>query len=331
MYRGKHIRHRRAWILSTWAAILLVVVLLLIPFIEPYRLDVDTVQLTSFDLAKGPQPLRVVFVSDFCTGGWPYLTQNRANGIIRQINNLNADLVLLGGDYAANPADTLAFFEQLPAIKAGHVYADLGEKDRSGEFSGKEQEAILKEKDPEGKLTQEQREQLLKSAKRQKDNERIKTLRDAMDAKDIQLLVNETVTVGYGDGGMVTIIGIDEPIQGEPNLIGVAKQVKTSDYVILLGHNPSVIEDATRASDADGRQNWFDLALFGHTHGNQFFGGFNPLGLAKDVVTSSHRKGWVREIHDTPILISRGTGTSVLPVRLGCVPQIHCIDVVSSK
>ena len=181
MYRGKHIRHRRAWILSTWAAILLVVVLLLIPFIEPYRLDVDTVQLTSFDLAKGPQPLRVVFVSDFCTGGWPYLTQNRANGIIRQINNLNADLVLLGGDYAANPADTLAFFEQLPAIKAGHVYAVLGEKDRSGEFSGKEQEAILKEKDPEGKLTQEQREQVLKSAKRQQDNERIKILRDAND------------------------------------------------------------------------------------------------------------------------------------------------------
>ena len=331
MYRGKHIRHRRAWVIATWSVILLAVILLLIPFIEPYRLEVETVQLTSYDLATGPQPLRIVYVSDFCQGGWPYLTQSRANGIINQINNLNADLVLLGGEYAANPEDTITFFENLPKIKAGHVYAVLGEMDRIDGISQKEKNAILKEKDPEGKLTQEQQEQLLNDTLRTKNNERIKVLRDALEAKNITLLVNETVTVNYGDGGLITIVGIDEPIHGEPDLISVAKQVKTSDYVILLGHNPSVIEDATRASDADGRQDWFDLALFGHTHGNQFFGSFNPLGIGTDVVTSSHRKGWVREVHDTPILISRGVGTSVFPVRLGCVPQIHCIDVTSSK
>ena len=294
MYKGKHIRRRGVWIAATWALIALVIVLVLIPFIEPYRLEVETVQLTSADLAPGPKPLRVVFVSDFCQGGWPYLTQGRTEGIISRVNSMNPDLVLLGGDYASDPDGTVAFFRNLPKIRAGHVYAVLGEADQG---------------------TTEQRQALL----------------DVLKEKEIKLLVNEMVSVNYGDGGSVKIIGIDEPINGQPDLNGVARKVQTSDYVILLGHNPSVIEDATRAADADGRQNWFDLALFGHTHGNQFFGSFNPLGLAKDVITPSHRKGWVREVHDTPILISRGIGTSVFPVRLGCMPQIHCIDVQSSR
>ena len=294
MYKGKHIRRRGLWIALTWALILLVVVLISIPFIEPYRLETEIVQLTSSDLSQGPKALRVVFVSDFDQGGWPYLTQGRANSIITQVNSLNPDLLLLGGDYAANPEGTVAFFENLPRINAGHVFAVLGETDRAS-------------------------------------NEQVNILREALKEKNITLLVNEVASVNYGDGGIIKIAGIDEPINGQPDLNAVAKQVRTSDYVILLGHNPSVIEDATRASDQNGRQDWFDLALFGHTHGNQFFGSFNPLGIATDVVTSSHRKGWVREVHDTPILISRGVGTSKLPVRLGCMPQIHCIDIKSTQ
>lgn len=290
MYKGRHIRRRRWWVAGTWALIAALALLLLIPFIEPYRLQVETRELESEQLPVANQALRVVFVSDIHMGGWPFFTAGRLRSLVSDINRQRPDLVLLGGDYASSPEQTLAFLEALPAISANlGIFAVLGETDR-----------------PESAAD-------------------LQTLRDAMKARNITLLVNEAKTVSYGDG-RITIAGLDEPQRGRPDLFAVARQVHASDYVILLAHNPSLIEDANKVSDAEGAQDWFDLALFGHTHGNQFFGRFNPLGIAPDVTTASHRKDWVREGR-SDILISRGVGTSVLPVRLGCAPMIHRIDI----
>lgn len=297
MYRGRHIRRRRLWVVVTWALIILAAGLLLAPFVEPYRLETEKIRLTSADLptwleeseSADTHSLRVVFVSDIHQGGWPYYTAGRVQGLVSEINKQKADLVLLGGDYASSPSETIAFFRALPAIKANiGVYAVLGEADRPEDAQG------------------------------------LSELRDVMKSKGITLLVNEVASVPYGMG-RVKVAGLDEPQRGEVAISRVAGQVSASDYVILLAHNPSLIDDANRL----GAQDWYDLGFFGHTHGNQFFGNFNPLGIATDVTSSSYRKGWV-EGSRNPTLISRGVGTKGLPVRLGCAPQLHVIDISRS-
>ncbi len=301
MYRGQHARRRWYWTVLTWAAAAALVLLLLYPFLEPYRLEVEPMTLTSTQLPEFTHGLRIVFVSDIHMGGWPWYHAGRLRGLVSEINRQKPDLVLLGGDYGADPEQTLAFFGQLPAISANlGVYAVLGECDRPAAS------------EEDGGLAAAQA---------------VKTLRDVMEARsdNIRLLVNEAVTVPFGSG-RIRLVGLDEPQNGSPEVYRTARQVDPADYVILLAHNPSLIEDAIKMDSRD----WFDLALFGHTHGNQFFGSFNPLGLAVDKdnpIAAGHRKGWLREGHNTPILISRGVGTAVLPVRVGCVPQIHRIDV----
>ena len=49
------------------------------------------------------------------------------------------------------------------------------------------------------------------------------------------------------------------------------------------------------------------------------------LGIAEEV-PDRYRSGWMKE-NRVDLLISRGVGTSVLPLRLFCFPQIHCIEV----
>ena len=77
--------------------------------------------------------------------------------------------------------------------------------------------------------------------------------------------------------------------------------------------------------DSSGNLSWFDLGLFGHTHGGQmkFFSGL--LGIAEDV-PDRYLSGWFTE-NRVDLLVSRGIGTSVFPARLLCPPQIHLIEV----
>ena len=114
-------------------------------------------------------------------------------------------------------------------------------------------------------------------------------------------------------------------ITGRPDLKSSCPFRFRRDYVIFLSHNPSVISDAQLAADSSGTLGWFDLGLFGHTHGGQMriFGSL--LGIDDDV-PDRYRGGWLKE-NRVDLLISHGVGTSVYPGRLFCFPQIHCIEI----
>lgn len=62
------------------------------------------------------------------------------------------------------------------------------------------------------------------------------------------------------------------------------------------------------------------LMLSGHTHGGQIaVGGWAPL-----VPPGSGRyvRGWFRGDGAPPLYVSRGIGTSVLPLRFGATPEL---------
>ena len=124
------------------------------------------------------------------------------------------------------------------------------------------------------------------------------------------------------------IAGIDDFGSGQPDIRSVAAQVDINDYVIFLSHSPAAIPDALKATDKDGAKGWFDLGLFGHTHGGQI-ALLGPL-LRDDGLPRNYLKGWLRS-NRTDMLITRGVGTSGLPLRLFCTPQIHLITVNAPK
>lgn len=291
-------RHAGAYDPSTSLArrtlrLLLVLVILFAlawPFVEPFLLQTEHTNLIAPDLPASIGQLRLVYASDIHKGG--LYGEKRVASLVSHINACNADIVLFGGDYAVDIEGAIEFFQSLPRIHSRYgVYAVLGNHDRTV---------------PESKLT---------------------TLRSAMQAAGVTPLVNTVsrVRIGLSD---IYIAGIDDADNGHPDLKTVASQVRAEDYVIFLSHNPKVIPDALKMRDMNNREGWFDLGLFGHTHGGQV--AFLGTLLKDDGVPDEYTQGWFRQ-NRIDMLVSRGVGTSGLPVRLFCLPQIHLITVNTAK
>lgn len=287
-YRGRHEHRSRFGCLARIITFLVLVAMLIYPFAEPFMLEVENVTLTSSDLPADIGQLRIVYLSDIHQGS--FFSQSRVNDLVKRINALNADLVLLGGDYAEDSDGAVSFFRTLPNIHARYgVYAIMGNHDRTV---------------PESNL---------------------QAMQTIMIAKGITPVVNDVIPVRIGVSN-IYIAGIDDVNTGWPDLSGVAARTRAEDYVIFLSHSPEVIPDAHKCADMNGRRGWFDLGLFGHTHGGQIALIGQYLGIAK--VPAQYEQGWIVE-NRIDMLISRGVGTSVLPVRIGRRPQIHVITVKS--
>jgi len=270
--------------------VLIVLAILAWPFIEPFTLETESVSMTAADLPQGIGQLRIVYATDIHKGG--LYTDSRLASLISHINACNADIVLLGGDYATDSAGAIEFFRTMPRIHSRYgVYAVLGNHDRTI---------------PESNLT---------------------TLRSVMQSAGVTPLINvvSRVRIGVND---IYIAGIDDVDNGRPDLRSVASQVNAGDYVIFLCHSPAIIPEALQAVDQNGRTGWFDLGLFGHTHGGQI-AVIGPL-LKDDGVPDEFTQGWFKR-NRTDLLVSRGVGTSGLPVRLFCSPQIHLITVNATR
>lgn len=289
-YRPRHQSRRGCSCLGRLLTFLVLLVILIYPFAEPFMLETETVSLSSADLPKDVGQLRIVYLSDIHEG--PYFSHDRVKQLASRINALNADLVLLGGDYAVDSDGAIAFFEQLPSLHSRYgVYAVVGNHDRTV---------------PESNLA------LLKAA---------------MVRANVTPLVNSVEGVRIG-ASTIYLAGIDDVNNGWPDINGVAAQVRQGDYVIFLSHSPEVVPDALKASDINGKHNWFDLGLYGHTHGGQIALVGHWLGISK--VEDRYEQGWIKE-NRIDMLISRGVGTSVLPIRVARRPQIHLITIKSTQ
>lgn len=290
--RARHLQRSKRRKLRIILSLILLLILIVYPFVEARILTTDKVLLKSDDLPADANHLRICFLSDIHWGFW--FSDGDLSRLVTKINSLRPDLVLFGGDYATDHESALNFFKKLqdlPKIHARYgIYGVAGETDRGED----DQDRVL--------------------------------LKEAMTNAGIIPLFNKVEYV-YVGSGRICIAGIDDVIKGKPDLKAIVNSVSAKDYVIFLSHNPSIIPDAQLTRDADGSLNWFDLGLFGHTHGGQMklFSGL--LGIAEDV-PDRYLSGWYTE-NRIDLLVSRGVGTFVFPGRLFCSPQIHLIEVTA--
>jgi predicted MPP superfamily phosphohydrolase len=116
----------------------------------------------------------------------------------------------------------------------------------------------------------------------------------------------------------VWLAGLDDPSSGTPNLDAALSTVPKYAYVIAAFHAPAFF---------DAVASRVPLVLAGHTHGGQVRLPFVPVfWLPRD--SGRFLAGWYGE-RGSRMYVSRGIGTSFLPIRFRCRPEVSIITVGS--
>lgn len=94
---------------------------------------------------------------------------------------------------------------------------------------------------------------------------------------------------------------------------------------VLLSHSPDIFSVLVEKSG-------FDFTLCGHTHGGQIClpGGFPIVSSTREVGTE-FAYGLKEIPGNGTMFVSRGLGTSILPLRFWCPPEILVVDFVPAE
>jgi len=145
-------------------------------------------------------------------------------------------------------------------------------------------------------------------------NPRLLTVQ-TLESYGIRVLYNSACLLECG-GYTLQLIGTGDCRRDIAYTAHIRREAR-ADAALLLAHNPDALPAAAGNLD-------FDLALCGHTHGGQvsFFG--------KPLVTHTKHKQISRGFsffRGKPVIVSHGTGTTILPLRFFSVPSVEVIDL----
>ena len=134
-----------------------------------------------------------------------------------------------------------------------------------------------------------------------------------MESLGIRLLLNENTRIDR-DGDSIYLAGIDDPHYFSADNLEKAYEGIPDDAVsLLLAHSPEIYRHAAYVG--------FDFMMCGHTHGGQIC---LPGGMALAYNSSAPRYtgagAWSYDLMQG--YTSVGTGSSVVPARFNCMPEI---------
>jgi uncharacterized protein len=262
-------------------------------FVEPRWFQVSRRTFPLRGLPAELNGLRIVQLTDIHHG--PCLSLGYVRSVVGATNALKPDLILLTGDYVhRSRAYTEPVVRELAELRAGvGVVGVLGNHDW---WEG----------------AQEMMRCFAKAGIPLVDNDRLFVTRD----RALVRRADEGLCVaGIGD------YREDPRLSFADALGGVPADVPR----LLLSHNPDAAEDQTFLNS----RLRVDLMLSGHTHGGQCW----VPGLGTPITASEfgakYASGLVRG-PACPVFVSRGIGTTVLPIRFGVPPEVAVIELRSA-
>lgn len=233
-------------------------------------------------LRAATAPLRVVQLTDLHVG--PFMSAEELVHYVNAVNELKPDLIALTGDFVTS--------EESEADICAAVLGGL--RARFGIFACIGNHDIYARADDH--------------------------LTRLFAAHGIRTLRNEGVSL-LTDMGNIAMLGIDDLRWGRPDLAAAQGAVKDvpSDLKILLSHRPEIFPTAALAG--------IDLVLSGHYHGGQVKLFSTPESFSVARLLTPYAEGPYRLIpHNSDraahLFVGRGIGTSGLPIRVNCPPQI---------
>ncbi|MGB9665846.1 MAG: metallophosphoesterase [Candidatus Cryosericum sp.] len=134
----------------------------------------------------------------------------------------------------------------------------------------------------------------------------------------IRVLANQNVVL-HRHGGQIWLVGTDDPYFGHADLDASFKGVPDSAFALVLTHAPEAFEELAQRPAAR-------VVLVGHTHGGQvrlpFIGALRvPSRYGTRFAQGLYKLG------DTFFYVNAGMGTSHLPVRFLCRPELTFITL----
>jgi predicted MPP superfamily phosphohydrolase len=142
------------------------------------------------------------------------------------------------------------------------------------------------------------------------------TLIRALEFEGIRVLHNCNASVERQDSRL-WLAGVEDVLTGSPDLSTALRGIPRCSPIILLAHEPDFADVAATRGIA--------LQLSGHSHGGQIrLPGMPPLYLPP----LARKYPWgLRTVGSMKIYTSRGVGTSMLPIRLNCSPEVALITL----
>ena len=151
-------------------------------------------------------------------------------------------------------------------------------------------------------------------------------LKTSLQNTGITVLQDEAIELNYGDV-CIQLIGLNDPdfserdrLLSESILEAKLSQVNISDgFTILLSHRPEYFNVYQNKN--------IDLVLSGHAHGGQFrlpFGG-GVIAPGQGLFPKYDAGAYTE--NGTTMIVSRGIGNSIIPVRINNPPEIVIIEL----
>lgn len=150
---------------------------------------------------------------------------------------------------------------------------------------------------------------------------RLTELLDGLTEAGVTILRNDAVTL-IREGDSLVLLGVDDPSFTTDYLTGDGAAVMaealaalaTDAYTILLSHRPELFDIY--------HQFGVDLVFSGHAHGGQFRLPFVGGLIAPNQGLFPRYDAGRFQKENTSMVVSRGLGASIIPIRIGNPPEI---------
>jgi predicted MPP superfamily phosphohydrolase len=257
-------------------------------FVGPWRLTTARYTVPIADLPACFEGLRIVHLADTHLG--PRIPSEFVREAVRRAIDLKPDLFFLGGDYIHNGTHFIKPAAGLvrPLVETNiPVVGVLGNHDWYGD--GEAMGAAL-----------------VREGVRMIDNDRT------------FLTPDRRLTI-FADNGAMCIAGLGDLLESYVRVDAALAGVDPNMPRLVLAHNPDTAEVAEFKHNA--RPARVDLMISGHTHGGQVALPF----IGPPIVPSRYGRKYAGGLVDGPafrVLISRGVGMSLVPVRFNVPPEV---------
>lgn len=258
-------------------------------FVEPARVQIDQVTLTIAGLPASLAGKRIAQISDIHVGA--YFTPEDAASAIRQVNQLNVDLLMLTGDFATvrerernrrSELRTQALMSLIEPLRLAEppMVAVSGNHDHWGGL------------DPV-----------------------VRMLREA----GVRLLRNQAVPIDDN----LWLAGVEDVWGGRPDLGAALGNVPSGATTLLMSHSPDYFDNVIQRNAPVAVQ------VSGHTHGGQvrlprLTPGPDGLYSYAPMVPDYGQKYPIglRRVGARIVYTNRGLGSWPIPYRFNCPPEI---------
>lgn len=136
----------------------------------------------------------------------------------------------------------------------------------------------------------------------------------------IPVLCNRSISLER-QGSRLWIAGVDDVLEGKPNLDMALGGIPSAEPVVLLVHEPDWADQVVKYP--------VDLQISGHSHGGQVR---IPLLGAPYLPVLGRKYPWgLRRIGPLTLYTNAGIGTIRMPVRINCPPEVTLFTLRAAR